>query len=329
MLLFMESFDGYGGTSTHMTKYFSQPSLEAGGRTGPYRVGNGSVGRNIAPTGNTLIIGFALHHTAGNSSYFTIYEGLSAGAGSEQTALSALSDGRVQVHTGSYGSAVLDVTAAPVLVSGSWNFIEWKTSIANAGTYAVKVNGALVLSGTGDTQARSTPTIGSVHLWALYQSMDDVYVLDGSGTALNDFIGDCKIECLTPQAGNGSNTGLTCSTGTDHGAMVDELPANDDTDYNYGTTAGVKDTYNFTNVTTVGVVKAVQTSIRAKKTDSATKELAIVTRLGGVDYDSATHTVASIAYGQYQQLLEKRPTDNTDWLIADVNAAEFGMKVVL
>jgi hypothetical protein len=76
------------------------------------------------------------------------------------------------------------------------------------------------------------------------------------------------------------------------------------------------------------VIKGVQVSARARKTDSATKELAIVTRLGSTDYDGTTQAVASTTYSQYQQIWEKRPSDNADWTIADVNAAEFGLKVV-
>jgi hypothetical protein len=238
-------------------------------------------------------------------------------------------DGKIRVRAGSATGTLLDTSASAVLVASAWNFIEAKILVANSGTYTVKCNGIQVLNGAADTQANAASTIAGFSVTpGSGNGIDDLYVLDSAGTTLNDFIGDCRVECLSPQTGNGSNTGLTCSTGTDHGALVDELPANDDTDYNFSATVGAKDTYAFTNVATIGSIKAVQVSARAKKTDSATKELAVVTRVGSTDYDGATQTVASTTYSQYQQIWAKRPSDNADWTISDVNAAEFGLKVV-
>ena len=90
----------------------------------------------------------------------------------------------------------------------------------------------------------------------------------------------------------------------------------------------MKDTYNFTNLASTGTVHAVQATVRAKKTDSAAKTLALVTRQGGADYDGATQAVASTTYAQYQQIWEKRPSDSTVWVVSDVDGAEFGLKVV-
>jgi len=108
-------------------------------------------------------------------------------------------------------------------------------------------------------------------------------VLDSSGSApLNDFIGDATVSCLTPQTGNGANTGLTTSTGSDHGALVGDFPHDTDTTYNVGSSAGLKDTYNFTNLSINKAVFAVQATARVRKT-AGTATAAIVARLGGTD----------------------------------------------
>ena len=46
-------------------------------------------------------------------------------------------DGRIRVRNGSSSGTILDTTAGVVLVASSWNFIEWKILMANAGTYTV------------------------------------------------------------------------------------------------------------------------------------------------------------------------------------------------
>jgi hypothetical protein len=333
-LLFMESFDGYGGTGSHATKWLGGVSglgtSSPPPRTGSYRCSTGSdQQRLITPATSTLIIGLAYYWNGATTGRWTIWAGTSF-ASDWQCSVSFDGDGKIRVRNAGYSGTALGTTTNPVLVASSYNFIEAKILVSNSGTFIVRCNGVEVLNGAGDTQAGASAAIAgfSFNPGVSGAAVDDLFVLDSSGTALNDFIGDCKVECLTPQAGNGSNTGLTCSTGTDHGALVDELPANDDTDYNFSATVGAKDTYAFTNVATVGSIKAVQVSARARKTDSATKELAVVTRVGSTDYDGATQAVASTSYSQYQQIWEKRPSDNADWTIADVNAAEFGLKVV-
>lgn len=331
-LLFMESFDGYGGTASQATLWSTQGTLGTSSpvpRTGTYCArSTGFWQRVIAPGSQTIIAGYAFYWGGSQQGYAILYE--TAAFNLAQCSVTADTDGKVRVRAGDNSAAALGISASAVLVASSWNYIEWKITVGNSGTYEVKVNGVSVLSGSGDTQARSTSAIVgfSVSPGGSLNGVDDFFLLDSTGSTLNDYLGDCKVECLSPQAGNGSNTGLTCSTGTDHGALVDELPANDDTDYNYSATASVKDTYNFTNLASTGVVKAVQAVARARKTDSATKELALVARLGSTDYDGATKAVAATTYGQYLQIWETRPSDSLAWTVSDVNAAEFGLKVV-
>jgi hypothetical protein len=325
-LLFMESWDGYGGTNAHATKWanVSLRTSSATPRTGTHCCA-GNPSRPVSPGGaGTIILGLANYWTTLTTKQIVLHDAI----GGYNCTVVLEGNGTITVRNGT-GSGTVLATSAAVLVANSWNYIEIKVLVANAGSYVVRCNGAEVLNGTGDTQATSTPGVGSIELFDSNSpgGWDDIYCLDTTGSVNNDFLGDCKVECLSPQAGNGSNVGLTCSTGTDHGALVDELPANDDTDYAYSATAGAKDTYTFTNVATVGVIKAVQVSARARKTDVAPKTLAIVTRVGGVDSDGPAQAVASTTYGQYQQLLETKPGGGA-WTIADVNAAEFGLKVV-
>jgi hypothetical protein len=100
---------------------------------------------------------------------------------------------------------------------------------------------------------------------------DDFYVCDTSGSApRNTFLGPVtKVETLYPQTDGvaaGSNAGLTPSTGTDHGALVDETPPNQ-TDYNSSATVGAKDTYNYPSMALTGVILGIQTNLYCQKSD--------------------------------------------------------------
>jgi len=332
-LLFMESFDGVGANRTYMSKWFAAPNNLRTDlvRTGSCSASNNDMGRNVTVGSTTTIVGFAYYFNGANQTECALFNvGSNTTFTQTQAKIVLQSDGKIAAYR-SY-NALLETTAAAVLVPSAWNFIEWKLTNASgtSGAYVVKVNGATVLSNLAANTAGSVgATVQALVMNVNYNCpIDDLYMLDSTGAApLNDFIGDCRVACITPQTGNGSNVGLTCSTGTDHGALVDEFPPTDDTDYNYSTTPGVKDTYNFTNLPTTGTVKAVQATLRTRKTDSPTKTLAAVVRQGGADYDGASQTTA-IGYAQYQQIWETRPSDSAAWTIADVDGAEFGMKVV-
>jgi hypothetical protein len=101
---------------------------------------------------------------------------------------------------------------------------------------------------------------------------------------MNDFLGDCVVECLLPQTGNGDLTDFTPSTGTDHGAMVDENPPNDDTDYTTGDTAGQQDCYQYPSLALTGAILGIQTNLYAKKTDAGARTVAPIVRLGSTTY---------------------------------------------
>jgi len=172
----------------------------------------------------------------------------------------------------------------------------------------------------------------SVDLVRFYQTtnpsyVDDVVVMDSSGSAMNDLIGDIKVECLLPN-GNGNSSQLAGSDGnsTDNYALVDEVPANADTDYVQSATVGQKDTYTYGNLaTTAGTVHGVQVATYARKTDAGTRKIASVARLSTTEEDSAEFILST----SYQVLTDVRPTKpgGGAWTIADVNNAEFGVKV--
>jgi len=232
-------------------------------------------------------------------------------------------------------SGTVLATGTTVLTTGVFYFVEFKFTISDTvGTIEVRLNGSTSseLAATGiDTRNGGNATWDTLALGPGYNAtfrFDDLYVLDGGGSAPhNDFLGDCRVEALLPQTGNGTNTGLTCSTGSDHGALVDENPPNDDTDYNSSSTVNAKDTYNYPSLSaTPLVVYGIQPTMRARKTDAGAQSIAHVVRSGGADTDGA-NVNPTTSYLYSPEIWTTDPATGIAWTAAGIAAMEVGMKV--
>jgi hypothetical protein len=156
---------------------------------------------------------------------------------------------------------------------------------------------------------------------------DDFYVCNALGAENNTFLGDVVIQTLNPSA-DGTSSQLLGSDGNSvsNYLLVDEAPPNT-TDYVGSATDDLKDTYNFTNLTgTPTSIRAVRVLAYAAKSDAGTKSLALVTRSGGTEAQSADKPL-SMTWAYYGEMLIDDPTDSADWTQAKVDGAEFGVKV--
>lgn len=298
----------------------------------------GSLRKSLPASGATAIVGFAGRASVNDfiTPIVALYDGV--GAGFEQCSLIALDSGAVQVRRST--NLILATSAPGLLRRGAFYYIEWKVTIANTGgTTEVRINGKTVLTATSlDTQVTANATWNAIQFVPVIAfgtsqwRIGDVYVCDGSGSApYNDFLGDVRVETLFPQTdavSAGSNAGLTPSTGTDHGALVDETAANGDTDYNSTATAGNKDTYQYPAMASAGDILCVQPLLLARKTDAVPKTVAPVLRHSGTDYDGTTQS-AGVLYSYLHQLYTQNPGTSVAFTTADVAALQVGMKSVL
>jgi hypothetical protein len=213
--------------------------------------------------------------------------------------------------------------------------VEFKFTINDStGSIEVKVDGVSYIAATGslDTQNGGTGAWDRIALGSLCSStyLDDFYICDTNGSApYNTFLGPVKIETLLAQAGNGANTGLTTSTGSDHGALVDDAlgSANGDTDYNFSANVGDKDTYAMSNMSLTGTILAVQPFLYARKTDAGARSIAPVIRHSGTDADG-TDKNPTTSYNWIGQIYTDNPVTAAPFADAsEVNALEIGMKV--
>lgn len=224
-------------------------------------------------------------------------------------------------------------TGTTVLSNGVFYYIEFKVTInSSTGAYELRINGNTELSASGtNTQATGNAWADRFYLGDFSvgggETCDvcDLYVLDGTGSVNNTFLGDCRVDALFP-SGAGNYTQLTPSAGSNY-AAVDEKAQNGDTDYVESGTVSQKDSYAYGDLaTSTGSVFGVQLVPFARKTDAGTRSIKGLARLSSTDVLDSTDKTLSSSYAYYPDVRETKPGGGS-WAISDVNSAEFGVQV--
>lgn len=335
-LLFCDSFDHYLTTQfgVKWTGISGGTINAAGGRngTGSLRMGdlgNSSPGyKTFGTSYGSLIAGFGFrtqHIVAGH--IFSFREG-----GTIQTSVYRDLNNRLVVTRNGVG---IGGPGATVLSTNVYYYIELKVVFATGatGSFTLRVNGVNELTGT-NVQTAATANANANQIGChgyqasgAFNDFDDFYLCDAAGTVNNDFLGDVRVQAILPSAA-GATTQWTPSAGANY-TTVDEATPNDDTDYNSSATVNQIDTYAYGDVTpTTGTVKAIQTNCYVRKDDAGIRTVAPVIRTGGVDYVQANLPNLSTSYQYLPQPIENNPGTAAAWTIAEVNAAEFGVKMI-
>lgn len=226
-------------------------------------------------------------------------------------------------------------TGVTNLIPSTWYHLSLDAVIdPTTGSFDVKLNGVTEISGSGvNTRATANSSANQVQVLGAGPGMtgasyiDDFVFGDNSGPSNTAAIGDVRVEAILPTAA-GAFSEWTPSAGSNW-QNVDDVPANDDTDYNSSATATAKDTFAMANVTpTAGTVKAIQYALYARKDDAGSRVIAPMSRQSGVDYVSATSHPLGNSYAYYIQVKEANPATAAAWTLADVNTdAEFGYRL--
>jgi hypothetical protein len=278
-------------------------------------------------TDATIIIGFAVKFTTIPSTtqrILSLFDGATEGI-----SLRLNNGGELSILL---ASSQLEITSGLGLVTGSWYWIELKVLVDNAaGTYEVKVGSSIVLSDdTIDTQVGANAYYDIVRFKGGDTSetdmyIDDFYIANGAGSINNDFLGNVHVTAIFPD-GAGTTTGFTPSTGSNY-ACVDENPSTDDTDYVESDTTTTKDTYSYGDISALSGIKGIQINTLCRETDATNFNLITVIRSDSTDYDSSGDTIGTTNYTTKRLISEEDPATTNPWLYADINAAEFGIKV--
>lgn len=333
-LVFCDSFDYYAAAQAPLKWTLWQLSLTTGryGQGVALSQGSGtSVRKTVSnASGATCILGFAVKFGSLSSAGYLAFVNQ---GGSYQITLQNDTTGHLRVYLGT--NTALLFTGTRVLSTGVWYYVEFKVTIANSGgTVALRIDGVSDGTYTGDTQMTGSASWDEIWLGGnsgLPSSggvVDDLLVYDGSGASENDWMNDCRIEAILPSGVGNSSVWLNQAGNTTNTYQsVDDATPTDDTDYVESATADEKDTYAYGNLaTTSGTVVAVVLNPYWKKTNTGAKTAKSVARLsGGTEEDSAAVTLGT-SYVYTPDVRLTKPGGGA-WSVADVNAAEFGVKV--
>lgn len=232
-----------------------------------------------------------------------------------------------------YRGGTVIATVPGILLATAWNYIEISQTVdsTSSGTCTVKVNNATVISFTGVTKNGGTNnTIDTVQFGGLFAGgagttyVDDVYINNSSGSFNTGFLGDVRVQTLSPTAA-GTNTQLTPTSGSNY-ANVNEVPDNQAT-YNSSSTVGQHDTYTMADlVAGTGTVYAVQQTMTASKDNSGTANFKNALYLGGSFYYGSSKSLGT-SWAQFRDMYETDPSTTVAWTPTGVNGAEAGVEV--
>lgn len=229
--------------------------------------------------------------------------------------------------------------------SNSYFYLELLFNINNSiGTDECQlyVNGTSVvnLSATTDTQDTSNAYItkyrlggdtgvltGTVNTFYF----DDHYFIDLTGTYNNAPLGEVRVQYSLPSA-EGDSSGFVGSDNdnNDNFALVADSEAHDgSTTYVQAAVPDLTDTYEIADLDgATTTVLGIQTNIVARKTDTADKTIAPVLRVNLTDYPGTTTGNIASDYTSYLEVFEENPDTTAAWDVNEINASQFGMKVV-
>lgn len=332
-LLFIDGFDHYdsslekwdsnlgGGTYNFVTGRFSGFAVEYPNQNG------GPLVKNI-PTSSEIYMGFAFFppSLSGDRLIDLWDDGSTLMMRVEHNA-----SGQVVLKL---GASQVDISATGVISDGQWSYIEFRCDPQDAGgTLEVWVNGVSVASFTGDTNpAGGNSNVARVDIFGtdtnapLYK-IDDLYILDTTGTVNNTRLGDSRIITDAPTVDT-SKSDFVPLTGNDNFAMVDEINTIDnDTTYNENGTLGATDRFTDPATGISGTVHGVQISTCVKKTDAGARSFRTSIKQGTTTKEDLTSHTLNASYKVYTDVYDVDPDTGVAWTTTGVGTLEWGYKV--
>ena len=229
------------------------------------------------------------------------------------------------INSGSTWGSALGSTPAGTMAAGVFYYLEWNVKLHDtAGRIILRLNGVPIISLTDiDTDLGRGKAFAGIGPRG-YAYVDDLYILDTSGSTNNTFLGDTRVDAHYPVTPDGTHHDWTPSTGSDNFAVVDD-PVCNTTDYNSTTTLHAVDTFNMEHLKNTGsTIAAVQTRLFYTKADAGACLIAPVIRSGGADYVGGNLAPSTDSFATTSRLLLQNPDGPHAWSEADFNDIEVG-----
>ncbi|KKL63526.1 hypothetical protein LCGC14_2174220 [marine sediment metagenome] len=337
-LRWIEGFEGFGGLSgapliAEVAKKYDASSVS--GVTLEDGRGSGN-SLNIGTTNaqfisktfddqTTWVIGFAFHTPSAFTGVGRVMVNILEDAAPQMVL--KLTNDDLEV----FRNASLLQTITLSLSTSTWYYIEFKVTIHDsAGAWEVRVNGSTVDSDSGiDTSDNGNPVGNTVKIHSIvdFPWYDDIYILDGTGSVNNNFLGEMKVEILLPNSDSISSDWLL-SAGSDHYALVDDNPSDEDTTYVYSSTSDDVDYYNYEDIgSELQTIYGVQINTQARVLAASMDMYLTVSSNSSVSNGTAV-TVSDTNYKTFARPIELDPDTSALWLSGGIDDALFGVKFV-
>lgn len=230
------------------------------------------------------------------------------------------------------GSILINTINIQVSVK-TWQYIEVKVKINNTtGSYEIRKDGVVLVNISGiDTQETANAYINNIRIHAkagAYCYIDDVYILDDTGSQNNNFLGDIKIISVKPNGdGNTFNFNIYPDAGEYHYQDVDDgTQSDDDTTYVESTTVGHIDLFNYENISNIGDIFGIEIYSDTKESDATNYNLKTRLRYSGSENTDGGQALTA-SYAIYKRILDQNPIIAAAWTDMIFNTTEFGVEV--
>jgi len=277
----------------------------------------------------TWIVGFAFKHDVLTSisafDILQIFDGITA-----QVSLNF--DPLSQMFSITRGNGTVLGTGSTVIPNDSWFYVEMKVVIdSSVGTIDLNINEISDISVTGLNTKNSSNSYANFitfphpNGYFIKYWLDDIYVLDGTGSVNNDLLGDMKVEMLRT-SGEGAYTSWSSNNGNiPRWKAVQVL----DTNFVSTTTNGNKGTFNFSPLQKLNSgFAAVAVNVFARNSSPSTHTVDVVLKSGATEILSTDQTIDQITYRRVQLIQETDPDTTATWTSEGINAVDCGIKLI-
>ena len=226
-----------------------------------------------------------------------------------------------------WGSAAASSAPMAVIPGAVWQYIEvFGVISAGGGAVTVRVNEQVVLT----VVSAGTSNSGSVGIDQISFGgnavVDDFYICDNTGPALNTFLGNTRVPAQVP-GGAGASTQWIPTGSASANWQLASNPYMDDSSYVSCATAGDIDLYTLSPVANAPQVLAVQTVLVARQDDSGQRQVQSVIQSGAARATGAVVDTSG-SYAGHTDIFATDPNTGGSWTYQSVNALQVGADLV-
>ena len=301
--------------------------------TNGWHLGVGSI-----PNATTIFIAFHYYcvTNTGNGADDAILQGFSQ-SGNSLFKIGTNSSGDLRAYAQGVTTTTTVGTSAAAFSNATWHWVEVKIVLGTTNTdgeITVQVNGTQLINATGiDTFLNSTAT-GRLESFGFYGGtgdcrFDDVIIYDSTGSHMNNFLGETKIETIIPN-GDGSTLDWTASGGTDFSTVDDGIGvADDDTTYLSSSTATDVTELQMSNLSNNPTqIHGVQVRTRSRKEDAGARTYRTYAKSGASTENGITLGLTTAYCWRRNGVHYVDPNTSIAWTGSGVNGMHVGLELL-